>query len=132
MNPPSQDIAAILEAESDLALAFAVNLHTYQMPDTPDACVCIYDSGGYVGQENVEYWKPTFQVKVRGAKGDSRTAYLLAQAIRDRLHAAHNETVNGARYIGIWMETDVLTIGPDQNARPQFTINFRADRTSAA
>lgn len=132
MNSPSEDIKGFLEAETALALTFAANLFVGQMPESPDACVCVYDTGGYPGEANFVYQRPTCQVKVRGNKGAYKVAHELAQSIRDTLHALHNETINDARYIGIWMETDVLSLGPDERQRPMFTINFRVHRTDAA
>jgi hypothetical protein len=132
MNPPSEDIKDILEGETGLALTFATDLFIGQMPETPDACVCVYDSGGYPGEENYLYERPTVQVKVRGGRGGYKIAHELCQNIRDVLHGLHNVTVNSARYVGIWVETDVMSIGPDELHRPHFTVNFRIHRTDTA
>lgn len=129
MNPPSEDIKDILEGESALALTFTEDLFIGQMPETPDNCVCIYDTGGYPGESDYVYQRPTLQVKVRGDRGAYKLAHQLCQNIRDVLHALHNVTLNGARYIGIWQESDVMSLGPDELHRPMFTINFRIHRT---
>lgn len=130
MNPPSVDIKDLIEGEASLGLTFATNLFIGQMPESPDACVCLYDTGGYPGEANYLYERPTLQARVRGAKGEYLTAHNLAQQIRDLLHAMHNEIINGARYVGIWTETDVLSLGVDEHQRPNFTINFRSHRTA--
>jgi hypothetical protein len=129
MNPPSEDMKDVLEAETALALTFGDDLHIGQMPESPDACVCIYDTGGYPAELDYMYERPTFQVRVRGAKGGYRAAQVLAQAIRDTLHGVHNLTLNAARYILIAIESDVGSIGADELHRPNFTVNFRIHRT---
>jgi len=132
MKAPSEDIKDIMEGSaSGLTLTFATDLFIGHMPPSPDKCVTIYDTSGYPAELDYTYQRPTFQIKVRGNKGGYRAAHELAQAIRDLLHGTHNENVNGARYILIAIESDVGSIGPDEQERPQFTVNFRAHRTEA-
>ena len=131
MNAPSEDIKDILEGMSALALIFATDLFISEMPDEPDQCVCIYDTGGEPAEVNYIYEKPTIQIRVRGAKGAYLATHELAQSIRDTLNGLNNETWNGARYVGIWAMGDVLFINYDDNHRPIFTINFRIHRTEA-
>jgi hypothetical protein len=129
MNPPSEDIKDILDDASSLGLTFATDLFVSEMPISPDACVAIYDTGGEPAEPDYVYERPTVQVKVRGARGRYRDAHILAQTIRDLLNGMHNEELNGARYIAIWIETDVIFIGYDESHRPQFTLNLRIHRT---
>lgn len=137
MNAPSEDMKDILEGTSALALTFAEDLFISEMPDenedaiVSDQCVCIYDTGGEPAEVNYTYEKPTIQIRVRGAKGAYLATHELAQSIRDTLNGLHNETWNGARYIGIWAMGDVLFISYDDNHRPIFTVNFRIHRTEA-
>lgn len=131
MNPPSEDIKDILEETSSLGLTFATDLFISEMPDSPDECVCVYDTGGEAAWPDYTYEKPTVQVRVRGEKGQYRSAHLLAQGIRDTLNGTANDTRNGARYIGIWDVSDVLFVGYDDNRRPLLTLNFRIQRTTA-
>lgn len=131
MQPPSEDIKDYLEGISSLALTFATDLFISEMPTTPDNCVCIYDTGGYEPEANYTYQRPTIQVRVRGAKGEYLAAHEQAQAIRDELHGLHNETINSARYVGIWQEGDIISAGQDDNKRPNVTMNFRIHRTTA-
>lgn len=131
MNSPAVDIKSILAATSSLALTFGTDLFVSEMPDTPDECVCVYDTGGYPPEANFNYERPTVQVRVRGSKGAYVAAHSLTQDVRDTLHALTNQTVNGARYIGIWCESDVLSLGYDNNHRPMLSVNFRIHRTEA-
>lgn len=131
MNPPSEDIKDLLEADSGLALTFRTDLFIGEMPTTPDACVCVYDTGGAAQEPNHTYKHPSVQVRVRGDKGAYRTAHVQAQDIQDLLHQTTELTVGGARYLGIWAQGDVLFVGPDDLGRPIFTVNFSAERTEA-
>ena len=131
MNPPSQDIKDILAASSSLALTFATDLFVSEIPDTPDECVCVIDTGGFEPEANFNYERPTVQVRVRGAKGDYVNAHNLAQSVRDELHGLANHTINAARYIGIWCESDIMSLGYDKNHRPMLSVNFRIHRTEA-
>lgn len=112
-----------------MALTFGTDLFVSEMPETPDECVCVYDTGGYEPEANFNYERPTVQVRVRGSKGAYVAAYTLTQDIRDALHALANHTINSARYIGIWCESDILPLGYDNNHRPMLSVNFRIHRT---
>jgi hypothetical protein len=127
MNSPSEDIKDML-VTAGLG-TFGTNLFIGLEPTTPDICTTIYDTGGEPAEVDYNYERPTVMVRVRGAEGGYRAAHLVAQSIRDELNGKHNVTVNSARYVGIWMQTDVLAIGTDDNGRPLFTINFRIHRT---
>lgn len=131
MNPPSEDIKDILAAASALALTFATDLFVSEMPATPDLCVTIYDTGGFDPDVNFVYDRPTVQIRVRGDRGEYLVAHGLAQTIRDLLSGEHNYTINGARYIAIWAQGDIISVGYDDNHRPILTINFRLHRTNA-
>ena len=131
MNAPSEDIADVLALASACALTVGTDLFCNFMPSTPDACTAVYDTGGEAPEPGFNYERPTFQVRVRGDKGDNRPAHEHAQACRDELNGTNNYTINSARYIGIWCVTDVIFVGYDDNNRPIFTVNLRAHRTDA-
>lgn len=132
MNSPATDIKDMLDASAAaLGLTFATDLFVGQMPDSPDKCICVYDTGGYDPESGTErYEKPTVMVTVRGARMGYVAGWALAQDIKDVLHRLHNETWNSTRYIAIWCVGDINHIGFDQNQRPKFTINFRIHRTA--
>ena len=131
MNAPSEDIKDILASTSSLALTYATDLFIGEMPTSPNQCVCVYDTGGQEPDVDRIYEKPTIQIRVRGERGAYRTTQELTQACRDVLHGTANYTINSARYIGIWCNSDVMFIGMDDNSRPLFTVNFRIHRTTA-
>lgn len=130
MNPPSKDVKDMLEANSALALTFATDLFYAKMEESPDACVCIYDTPGFPPDPYQTYERPTIQVRIRGAKNGYDAAHLRGQAIRDLLNGLNGETWNTGRYIGIWAMGDVGFVYYDDNDRPVFSVNFRIHRTN--
>jgi hypothetical protein len=134
MNAPSEDVKDILDGESELGLTYGTDLFISEMPSIPDACVCVYDSGGYAPDgclDGAQFERPTIQIQVRGARGGYLIAHELAQSIRDALHGLADYEINGARYLGMWLEGDVNYIGQDDNNRPILSLNFRLERTDA-
>lgn len=131
MNAPSEDIKDHLIAVSALALEYAVNFFISEMPDTPDECVCIYDTGGETAEPHMTYERPTFQIRMRGARGGYGDAYDLAQAIKIELNGINDVIIVTTRYIGIWLISDIIFVGYDEKHRPLLSINFRAHRTNA-
>lgn len=131
MNPPSEDIMGILDGDSTLGLEIGTDLFVSEMPGTPDACVAVFDTGGYDPEANYTYWRPTISVRVRGAKGGYVVAHNLAQQIAGAIHGLANYGVGSTRYVGIWQEGDIMFLGYDDNHRPLLSMNFRLHRTTA-
>lgn len=128
MNSPAIEVKDILE---DFNIGtFARDLFVSQMPETPDVCMCVYDSGGFAPDSDNIYERPTVQVAVRGAAGKYEEAYGKAASIKNILHDLHNESWGTSRYIGIWAMSDVLFLGYDEKNRPLLTVNFRIHRTT--
>lgn len=131
MNAPSEDIKDHLIGVSVLTLTFGTDLYISEMPDEPHECVCIYDTGGAIAEPHITYERPTFQIRVRGARGKYQDAYDIAQAIKVELNGANGITLGTSRYIGIWLVSDIIFVGYDEKHRPLLSINFRAHRTNA-
>jgi len=130
MTTPATDIATLLDGVSGTGLAQGTNLFVSVLPETPDAIVAVFDYSGSDPEQNFEYWRPSVQVRVRGAREDYETVYQLAIAIRAYLVALHNTTIGDTRYIGIWAKGDIMSLGRDNNNRPELSINFQIHRTS--
>lgn len=133
MNPPSVDIKDLLNGESSLGLAFGTDLFVSEIPETTILAVGIFDYPGLPPEVEYVYERPSVNVQVRGSKrqGAYVEAHQMAQRIRDFLIAQRQPIVNGARYIGIWVLSDVGFVGYDENHRPQVTVNFRLHRTTS-
>ncbi len=131
MNPPSQDIKDfLLESSTGLSMVFATDLFIAKMPETPDECVCIYDSGGASPMADYEYDYPTVQIRIRGGRFEYQTGWALAKDIRDVLHGKVNDTINSTRYIQIVSSGDIIFIAWDELERPIFSVNFEIHRAS--
>lgn len=135
MNPPSEDMRDILlESDAGLDLVYATNLFVNLEPDRGgvlDKVVTIYDTGGAEPdtERTLEY--PTVMIRGRGDIGNYGGIYTLLESIKNELHGTANKTINGARYIGIWLTSDIFFIGYDEKKRPIVTINLRIQRTTA-
>ena len=129
MNSPAQDVSTLLVAAS-LSLTLGTNLFCFEEPDSPDAVVTCYDTGGLDPEPGYVYLKPTVQVRIRGSKKTTKwaTAYTLTEGIRNALHGVQNQTVGGTKYIQILAQGDILSLGVDDNNRPLYTINFAIHR----
>lgn len=126
LNAPSEDIGDYLASISSLALAIKTDLFIAEMPDSPDQCVTVYDSGGF-DPLIATYGRPTVQVRVRGTKNGYRAAYDLLKKISDELDFLVT-TINTTRYLGVWAMGDILSLGKDKLQRPLLTRNFRIHR----
>lgn len=132
MNAPAQDIAEILiDAGISGITAIKTDIFIGMEPAEPDACVTVYDTGGFPPEVNYVYLKPTVQVRIRGAKGAYQLAYTKAESIRDELHAKALTTKNSTNYIAIWAMSDILFIG-FEDGKPIFTVNFRIHRSTTS
>jgi hypothetical protein len=132
MNSSAEDMSSVLVLSSSaLSLIEGGDLFISREPDSPDAVVTIYDTGGgepSSGTEKNEF--PTIQVRVRGAVMDYEGAYNLIDSIKNVLHNLASQTINGTKYIGVWASSDIIHLGYDTSDRPIFTLNFRIHRTA--
>ncbi len=136
MNSPSEDITDILlESDAGLDLVFGKSLFFSKEPDdknTQDKVVTVYDTGGDEPVAQYFYEYPNVQIRIRGDKFKYKEAYSLLNSIKNELHGTNNKTINGARYVGIWASSDIISLGYDEENRPILTVNFRLQRTIAA
>lgn len=99
------------------------------MPDTPDACVCVYEKPGMTPQMTMGSapWiidQPGIQIICRAGRGDYPTARDKADAIRLLLSAVTNTTISGINVMRIEAEGAVLPMGEDSLGRPLVSVNF--------
>jgi hypothetical protein len=131
MNSPAHDIAVQLNSLSQGQFPPAggtwpvyVNLE----PATPDNVITIYDTGGPGPDTNeMDVASPTFQVRVRAALAVD--AYDKQAAIKAALLAARDyagaSSILHAFYV---MESDVLSLGTDDNNRHIRVANYHVHR----
>ncbi len=130
MNPPSEDIADMLAADSSLALAAGIDLFIGREPAKPNDVVTIFDTPGrpamltFTKGEN--YYYPSIQIRIRNT--DYRTGMNLANDIKESLHGRGPELWNGTTYTLIRCNSDAALLDWDDNERARFIINFNLQR----
>lgn len=102
------------------------------LPDQPDKCVAVIDSGSwreFEGQTDLE--NPTIQILLRGDQNGFLALYALAEDIRSELIALGKvtESINGTFYGGVWQMSGPIFVGYDESKRPMYSINFRVMRS---
>ncbi len=131
MRSPAHDIALYLEDEGvgTFAGESTWSINVSREPDSPDGAVTVYDTGGNAADPVNEIYEPTIQVRVRAE--DYATAYSKHEEIRDILIIPTSVTLGAGDntwYIGIWMQSDILSIGRDDHDRHILTANYRIQR----
>ena len=130
MNAPSVDIADLLESSgSGLNLTIGTNLFVDTAPHTVDKCITVIDTPGLPPQLNYSYERVGVQLLQRGKKLDYIDAYNNLYAIKSYLHGKNDLTISGAKYILIYVVSDILSLGSDDNNRPLLSCNLRIHRT---
>ncbi len=124
MNSPSKDLYDILDA----GMASGTTMYHSFLPDTPNTCLVILDTGGFSPDPH-DYNKPTVQLRSRGTTYSD--AYDLLDSANTILHE-YVGTINSTRYIAIWKTGDVLSLGVDKNGRFQASLNFRIHRAPSS
>lgn len=99
-------------------------VHKLGAQDLPEQSITIYESGGPMPEQSVDrrWRRPTFQIVARGGRGDSQAASDKAHEICVTLDRA---AVSGFDYF-FAMQSAPVSIGPDEEGRPLFAVNFRA------
>jgi hypothetical protein len=99
------------------------NIFKGEMPDTPDNCVALYETGGYPPEIVATIDYPTFQVRTRNT--DYSTGRAKAQEISDVLHGLTETTLGTTHYLLIRAMQAPASIGRDEKKRWEFTQNYK-------
>lgn len=104
------------------------SIFLYSQPNTPDACITIYYSGGTdpqhtFGAQAPQWENPTIQVRVRHTS--AVTAMSWCASIKNALDGKTAFTINSHYYMSVFQQGDILPWGRDENNRWEFSINFR-------
>jgi len=99
------------------------------MPESPDACVALFEYGGQapaltMGSGLYAINRPRVQVKVRSLREDYPAAFTKAVACRDSLSGITNVSLSGVAFARVSPTTSVNPIGLDANDRQQMSVNF--------
>lgn len=125
----------ILEALADKlttasVATVGVNLFIGLMPNSPDACVALYE---YAGAPPLEVMRdndstlerPSVQVMVRAGRNDYPAAQTLITSVRDCLTGITDETISDVRFLRVNQNSSINHIGTDDNDRPGFTLSLQ-------
>lgn len=131
MNSPAHDIVLYLHG---LTLGqFPHTNGTWALnvaweSDKPDNIVTVYDTSG-AGPDTDDLNPVWCDLQVRVRARTNPAAYTKHIEIRDALIKATFPIVAAtSRFLGISMESDVLSLGPDENSRHVLVANYRALR----
>lgn len=127
-------MATILEAVGDYLEAqsqgtLGTDLFLAVMPETPDACVAVYENAGNrpsftMGSAPWAIDRPMIQVICRAARSDYPAARDKAEAVRALLGAVVDQTLSGVNVMRIEVQGSVIPMGEDENQRPMVSVNF--------
>lgn len=131
---PAEELARYLADQGVGTLAGAASwaITFSRMPDDPDDAICLYDSGGsppIVYDEELR--EPFVQVRVRGT--DHASIHSKAEEIFGLLCEpgdipGPSREIEGGLYLGIWMDSDFIDLGRDENNRIRIASNYRCNR----
>jgi hypothetical protein len=110
-------------------LTIGTNLFLSKMPDTPDLCVCIYETQGSApvmtfGSTAIQVDRPNVQISVRAARDDYATARDLAQALRTLVAGMVNVTASSVLIMRAEPTGSFYPLGVDQLERPRVVFNM--------
>lgn len=129
MNAVSHEIATKLDAEGVGVLGATTGwrIQANREPTEPDDVLTVYDTGGSApALFDEELRTPSIQIRTRSHDYDA--AYGKQQEAFGVLNAIVNETIEGFRYLGVWMTSDIIAIGRDENDRFLLTSNYQVER----
>jgi hypothetical protein len=100
-----------------------------RLPAAPDRCLAIALYGGPPSDPRLPHDAPSVQIRVRGEAADSRIAENDAQQVYDRLHGLEGVTLAGGTWLQhlVGVNSGPVYIGPDENNRDEYTVNFRCE-----
>lgn len=103
---------------------FGTNLFVSKMPDLPDLCITLYDSGGETPNPAWLLDFPSVQAMVRGEENGYQTLYQKVKDVVDALLGYPSTDVSDGRLVSVRMNGGPAFLGYDEKKRPQFSINW--------
>jgi hypothetical protein len=128
-------MATILESVGDYLVTnslgtLGTNLFLGTMPETPDACVAVYENSGSapmftMGTGGIVIDYPMIQIVARAGREDYPTARDKAESIRTLLASVLDSTISSVNIMRIEPMGSVNPLGVDSKFRPMVSVNFR-------
>lgn len=131
MNPPAQDIAKVINDGVGLSLTLGTDLFVARKPNSPDACVTVFDNPGSepllsYRKADSDYYRPSVSVWSRDVS--YLDAYSKIFDILVLLHGTNHTIINGTFYTLIRAMNDIQLLHYDENDRPVMMVNFEVQR----
>lgn len=129
MKSPAHDLALFLAAQGvgQFGSQSIWSINVSREPASPDGTITLYDTGGEgPDTDELDLLRGTIQVRVRSL--DFPAAYTKHEEIRDLLILSQPINTGESIFIGIFMTSDILSVGRDDNDRHILTANYRALR----
>jgi len=94
----------------------ATDIFLARMPDSPDACITIYESKGVD--------RPRIRVLVRGTRNNYAATRAIAVSVRNVLGAVRNTTISSVPIMTIMASSEVYPLGRDAEDRVVFGCDY--------
>lgn len=122
-------LAARLESAGIATLA--TDMFIGMMPNSPDACLALYEYAGespmeVLADDDATLEMPSVQVMARAGRNAYPAARALIVQARDELTSISNETIGGVRFLRVHALSAINGIGVDENERTRFTLSLQA------
>lgn len=131
MTSPADEFAEMLQTYGHGTIASSVgwNIAVGRENGEQNTVITCYDTGAF-SDADPRYMRdfPTVQIRVRGNVGDYAGAFLKQEQIKETLIGRTAESVGTALYVGIYLLSDILSLGYDDNNRPIIVSNWRSVR----
>lgn len=104
------------------------NVFVGYMPSTPDEAVAIYTQSGEEADSKLPYDPVDFTVTTRSEDG-GLWARGMSDSIFSKMHGLRNVTLPDGTYLVYCLAQNAspFPLGPDENGRPRFTTEYRAE-----
>ena len=123
MSSPAADIAGLLQTAGVGTLGSTIFIG--RQPDSPDACITVFDIGGTSPNPVWGRDEPEFSILVRGTLNDYVGAWDKAREAKDALLGLPDQTIGDAIYALFYLRTDTTFVSYDADNRPNFSQNWR-------
>jgi len=128
------DVGAYLDTNvSAVSLTAGTNLFYGRLPDSPDTCVALYETGGQGPEDTMGnnsapvFENPRVQIIVRAS--DYASAETLIRDCWDKLQLVSNETLTSTHYFRINAVQSPFALERDSQDRMMMACNFQIVKT---
>lgn len=134
MGTPAGELAQYLEDQGIGVFGGNADwsVHVSREPIAPDNVVTLYDTGGPApAQVDIDLRIKRFQVRVRGRSYPdcyAKHEEIYRILAEDDVASPAPRTIGEGVYVGVWLVSDIIAIGRDENDRHILTANYEAHR----